>query len=62
MKQIIKSKIPDISKYQNEVKILVTVDHLNIVILFEVIEDDKYFNSLQKLNTWGELLKLRQLS
>ena len=57
MKQIIKSKIPDINKFQNEIKILAMVDHPNIVRLFEVIEDDKYFNLLQELCTGGELLK-----
>ena len=57
MKQIIKSKIPDINKFQNEIKILAMVDHPNIVRLFEVIEDDKYFNLFQELCTGGELLK-----
>ena len=56
MKQIMKSKIPDIEKFQNEIKILSMVDHPNIVRLFEVIEDDKYFNLLQELCTGGELL------
>ena len=57
MKQIMKSKIPDIEKFQNEIKILAMVDHPNIVRLFEVIEDDKYFNLLQELCTGGELLR-----
>ena len=56
MKQIMKSKIPDIEKFQNEIKILSMVDHPNIVRLFEVIEDDKYFNLLEELCTGGELL------
>jgi len=56
MKQIMKSKIPNIEKFQNEMKILAMVDHPNIVRLFEVIEDDKYFNLLQELCTGGELL------
>ena len=55
MKQIMKSKIPDIKKFQNEIKILAMVDHPNIVRLFEVIEDDKYFNLFQELCTGGEL-------
>ena len=63
MKQIMKSKIPDIEKFQNEIKILAMVDHPNIVRLFEVIEDDKYFNLLQELCTGGELLsKVQKLS
>ena len=57
MKQIMKSKIPNIEKFQNEIKILAMVDHPNIVRLFEVIEDDKYFNLFQELCTGGELLK-----
>ena len=32
------------------------MDHPNIVRLFEVIEDDKYFNLFQELCTGGELL------
>jgi len=55
MKQIEKSRIPDINKFQNEIKILAMVDHPNIVRLFEVIEDDKYFNLFQELCTGGEL-------
>ena len=57
MKQIIKNKIPDITKFQTEIKILSMVDHPNIVRLFEVIEDDKYFNLFQELCTGGELYK-----
>ena len=57
---IMKSKIPDIEKFQNEIKILSMVDHPNIVRLFEVIEDDKYFNLFQELCTGGELLKKMQ--
>jgi calcium-dependent protein kinase len=60
MKQIMKSKIPNIEKFQNEIKILSMVDHPNIVRLFEVIEDDKYFNLLQELCTGGELLQKMQ--
>jgi calcium-dependent protein kinase len=60
MKQITKSKIPDITKFQTEIQILSMVDHPNIVRLFEVIEDDKYFNLLQELCTGGELYKKYQ--
>ena len=60
MKQITKSKIPDITKFQTEIQILSMVDHPNIVRLFEVIEDDKYFNLLQELCTGGELLQKMQ--
>ena len=57
MKQIQKNKIKDLTKFQTEIKILSLVDHPNIVRLFEVIEDDKYYNLLQELCTGGELLK-----
>ena len=60
MKQIIKSKITDMAKFQTEIKILSMVDHPNIVRLFEVIEDDKYFNLIQELCTGGELYKKHQ--
>ena len=60
MKQITKSKIPDMTKFQTEIKILSMVDHPNIVRLYEVIEDDKYFNLLQELCTGGELYKKTQ--
>ena len=60
MKQITKSKITDLKKFQTEIKILSMVDHPNIVRLFEVIEDDKYFNLLQELCTGGELYKKYQ--
>ena len=57
MKQIQKNKIKDLTKFQTEIKILKLVDHPNIVRLFEVIEDDNYYNLLQELCTGGELLK-----
>ena len=57
MKQIQKNKIIDLTKFQTEIKILKLVDHPNIVRLFEVIEDDNYYNLLQELCTGGELLK-----
>ena len=56
MKQVTKSKIQDMGKFQTEIKILSMLDHPNIVRLFEVIEDDKYYNLLEELCTGGELL------
>ena len=49
-------------KFQTEIKILSMLDHPNIVRLFEVIEDDKYFNLLQELCTGGELSKRIQMT
>ena len=60
MKQITKTKITDMGKFQTEIKILSMLDHPNIVRLFEVIEDDKYYNLLQELCTGGELLTRAQ--
>ena len=60
MKQVTKTKIQDMGKFQDEIKILSTVDHPNIVRLFEVIEDDKYYNLIQELCTGGELLTRAQ--
>ena len=60
MKQITKTKITDMGKFQTEIKILSMLDHPNIVRLFEVIEDDKYYNLLEELCTGGELLTRAQ--
>ena len=60
MKQITKTKIQDMGKFQTEIKILSMLDHPNIVRLFEVIEDDKYYNLLEELCTGGELLTRAQ--
>ena len=62
MKQVTKAKIQDMGKFQDEIKILSLVDHPNIVRLFEVIEDDKYYNLIQELCTGGELLTRAQKS
>ena len=62
MKQITKAKITDMGKFQTEIKILSMLDHPNIVRLFEVIEDDKYYNLLEELCTGGELLTRVQSS
>ena len=60
MKQITKTKITDMGRFQTEIKILSMLDHPNIVRLFEVIEDDKYYNLLEELCTGGELLTRAQ--
>ena len=61
MKQITKAKIPNLEKFKTEIKILSILDHPNIVRLFEVFEDDKFFYLLTELCTGGELLgKIKQ--
>ena len=56
MKQIDKSKITDMLTFKNEIEILSRMDHPNIIKLFEVFEDNKYFYLINDLCTGGELL------
>ena len=56
MKQVDKSKIIDIKNFKTEIKILAMLDHPNILRLFDVIEDSKYFYLIMELCTGGELL------
>ena len=56
MKQIEKSKITDLQTFKNEIEILSRMDHPNIIKLFEVFEDSKYFYLINELCTGGELL------
>ena len=44
---------------QNEIEILKQVDHPNIVKLFDVYEDDKYFFLVMELMQGGEVSKSR---
>ena len=55
MKQILKEKIPDLSNFKNEIKILTKLDHPNIIRLYEVFEDDKYFYLFIELCSGGSL-------
>ena len=56
MKQIDKSKITDMVTFKNEIEILSKMDHPNIIKLFEVFEDNKFFYLINDLCTGGELL------
>ena len=56
MKEVNKSKLPDIKYFKTEIKILAMLDHPNILRLFEVIEDPKNFYLIMELCTGGELL------
>jgi calcium/calmodulin-dependent protein kinase I len=40
---------------QNEIDILTQVDHPNIVILYEVFEDEKFYALVMELMTGGEV-------
>ena len=56
MKQMEKSKIKNIQTFKNEIEILSKMNHPNIIKLFEVYEDPKYFYLINDLCTGGELL------
>ena len=56
MKQVEKSKLPDVKYFETEIKILSLLDHPNIVRLFEVFEDDKNFYLIMELCQGGNLL------
>ena len=56
MKEVNKSKIPDLKNFKTEIKILAMLDHPNILRLFEVIEDEKSFYLIMEFCTGGELL------
>ena len=56
MKEVNKSKIPDLKNFKTEIKILEVLDHPNILRLFEVIEDEKNFYLIMEFCTGGELL------
>ena len=56
MKQVEKSKLPDVKYFETEIKILTLLDHPNIVRLFEVFEDQKNFYLIMELCTGGNLL------
>ena len=56
MKQVYKSKIPDIKNFKTEIKILAMLDHPHILRLFDVIEDSNNFYLISELCTGGELL------
>ena len=57
VKSILKSQIQDIAKFKMEVDILRTLDHPNIVKLFEWYEDEKNFYLVMELCTGGELFE-----
>ena len=56
MKQLDKNKIKNPETFKNEVKILSMLDHPNIVRLFEVLEDEKYFYLIMEFCNGGDLL------
>ena len=61
MKQLVKEEIKDMNNFKNKINILSILDHPNIVRLFEVFEDEKYYYLLFELCEGGSLFeKIRQ--
>ena len=56
LKQVEKSKLPDVKYFETEIKLLSLLDHPNIVRLFEVFEDDKNFYLIMELCNGGNLV------
>mmetsp|Transcript_130820 Transcript_130820/g.230481 ORF Transcript_130820/g.230481 Transcript_130820/m.230481 type:complete len:800 (-) Transcript_130820:102-2501(-) len=56
IKRITKRVLPELSMVANEVAIMKSLDHPNIVKLFETFEDDRYFYLVLELCEGGDLL------
>ena len=56
MKQMDKVKIPDMNLFKNEINIMSILDHPNIIKLYEIFEDEKYFYLIIEYCEGGELL------
>ena len=56
MKQMDKVKIPDMNLFKNEINIMSILDHPNIIKLYEIFEDEKYFYLIIEYCDGGELL------
>lgn len=55
IKSIPKKSLPDRSRFDREIEIMRILDHPNIIKLYEVYEDAKYFYMVMELCTGGEL-------
>ena len=56
MKQVEKSKLPDVKYLETEIKLLSLLDHPNIVRLFEIFKDDKNYYLIMELCHGGNLV------
>jgi len=54
-KEILKSKVTDLSKFKNEINILSKVDHPNIIRLYEIFEDERYISLIMEYCQGGDL-------
>ena len=57
VKTIKKSKVGRLETLKREIEILKTMDHPNIIKLYDVFEDDKYLHLVTELCTGGEVGK-----
>jgi calcium-dependent protein kinase len=55
-KELIKSQISDPSKFSKEINILSKCDHPNIIKLYEIYEDSRYFDLIMEQCIGGSLL------
>ena len=55
VKTIKKSKVGRLETLKREIEILKTMDHPNIIKLYDVFEDDKYLHLVTELCTGGEV-------
>ena len=56
-KQLIKSKITDMKKLDQEISIMSKADHPNIIRLYEVYENNRYINLIMEECVGGELFE-----
>ena len=49
-KEILKSKVADLTKFKNEINILSRVDHPNIIRLYEIFEDERYISLIMEFS------------
>ena len=54
-KQLSKSNISNLKKFQREIQILIKTDHPNIIKLFEIFEDDRFIYLIMEKCNGGEL-------
>ena len=56
-KEILKSKIADLSKFKNEINILSKVDHPNVIKFYEIFEDERHINIIMENCSGGDLFQ-----
>ena len=54
-KEILKSKVADLTKFKNEINTLSKMEHPNIIKFYEIFEDERHFSFIIENCTGGEL-------